>query len=244
MYKGEGNIYREENTSYGVSKDEGEVIEEENIVTLQEKEKMISKDIQGEPHQRFISFLSEFPKLFINDYSQIRVVDVIKHHIKLKESVPITQKLRRLGIVQKEDLIKEFKAKLQASFIYHVEDLKFGSPIIVVSKNNDIDFKPLNDSTTRDQFSLPFRDEILDEIVIRTRQGNVKNVVCQEGTHVNEPKIEVIQKVTTPTSLKALKVFVQKVRLLKRFIHMLTCLLLSRVMYHMALLVFGESTKT
>ena len=101
MYKGEGNIYREENTSYGVSKDEGEVIEEENIVTLQEKEKMISKDIQGEPHQRFISFLSEFPKLFINDYSHIRGVDVIKYHIKLKESVPITQKLRLLGIVQK-----------------------------------------------------------------------------------------------------------------------------------------------
>ena len=62
---------------------------------------MISKDIQGEEHQRFISLLFEFPKLFINDYSHIRGVDVIKYHIKLKESVPITQKLRLLGIVQK-----------------------------------------------------------------------------------------------------------------------------------------------
>ena len=77
-----------------------------------------------------------------------------------------------------------------------------------------------------------------------TRQGNVENVVCQEGVHVDESKIEVIQKVTIPTSLKALKVFVQKVRSLERFIYMLTCLLLSRVMYRMTLLVFGELTKT
>ena len=133
---------------------------------------------------------------------------------------------------------------MQASFIYHVEDLKFGSPIIVVSKNNDIDFKPLNDSTTRDQFSLPFRDEILDEIVIYTRQGNVDNVMCQEGIQVDESKFEVIQKVKIPTSLETFKVFVQKVRSLERFIHMLTFLILSRVMYRMNLLLFGELTKT
>ena len=80
----------EENISYVVSKNEGEHIEEKSIITLEEKEKMISKDIQGEERQRFISLLSEFPKLFINDYSQIRGVDVIKHHINLKEgSVPV-----------------------------------------------------------------------------------------------------------------------------------------------------------
>ena len=41
---------------------------------------------------------------------------------------------------------------------------------------------------TRDQFSLPFRHGIQDEIVIRTRQGNV---VCQEVSHVDEAKIKV-----------------------------------------------------
>ena len=61
---------------------------------------------------------------------------------------------------------------------------------------------------------------------------------------MDESKIKVIQKVTIPTSLKALKVFVQKVCSIERFIHMLTCLLLSRVMYRMALLLFGELIKT
>ena len=99
--------------------------------------------------------------------------------------------------------------------------------LLLVSKKNDIDFKPLN-----------------NEVIVYARQGDVENVVHQEGVHVEESKIEVIQQVTIPTSLKALKVFVQKVRSLQRFIHMLTCLLLSRVMYRMALLVFGELTKT
>ena len=183
---------RENKSFHMVSNEEEEVIEEKSIITFGEKEKMISKNIRGE-HQRFISLISKFPKLFIIDYSQIRGED-IKHHIKL-------------------------------------EDLKFVSPIVVVPKKNDIDFKPLN-------------DDIEDEMVGYTKQGSVDNVLYQEGIHVDEAKIDVIQNMTIPTSLEALKVFVQKVRSLKRFIHMLTCLLLSRVMYRMTLLLFGELTKT
>ena len=224
-----------ENKSFHVVSTKEEVIEEKSIITLEEKENMISNDIQVEEYLRFISLLSKFPKLLINVYSQIKGEDGIKHHIKVKESVPIAQMLQQFEVVQKED----HKALLQESFIYNMEDLKCVSPIVVVPKKNEIYFKPLIDSTKRDQFLLPFRDEIVDEIVVYTKQGSVENVVCQEGIHV-ESRIEVIQKATTPTSLKALKVFVQKVRLLERFIHMLTCLLLSRVMYRMALLVFGE----
>ena len=164
----------EENTSYVVSKNEGEGIQDKSIITLGENEKMISKNIRGE-HQRFIYLISKFPNLFIIDYSQIRGED-IKHHIKL-------------------------------------EDLKLVSPIVVVPKKNDIDFKPLN-------------EYVQDELVGYTKQGNVENVVCQEEGHVDEEKIDVIQNMTIPTRLEAWKVFVQKVRSLKRFIHMLTCLLL------------------
>ena len=50
-------------------------------------------------------------------------------------------------------------------------------------------------------------------MVIHTKQGNAENVVCQEEGHVEEAKIDVIQNMTIPTSLEALKVF------LKRFAH-------------------------
>ena len=125
-----------------------------------------------------------------------------------------------------------------------MEELKHVSHVVAIPKKKNIDFKPLNDSSKRDQFLLPFRDEILDEIVIYTRQGNVDNVMCQEGIQVDESKFEVIQKVKIPTSLETFKVFVQKVRSLERFIHMLTCLLLSRTMYRMAVLVFRQLKKT
>ena len=129
---------------------------EEGIINLKEKKKKISNDLQGEEHIRFISLSTKFPKLFISSCSKLKGADVMKHHIKLKESVPIAQKLRRFGILQKEDLIKEFKELLHGSFIYHMEHLKCMSLIVVVPKKNDINFKPLNDSTKQDRFSLPF----------------------------------------------------------------------------------------
>ena len=132
-------------TSYAVLKEEDD---EGGLITMEQKEKMISKDLKGQERQQFINLISEFPNLFISDYSHIRGVDVIQHHINLKEGrIPVPQKLRRLGYVQKEALLKEFKALLQASFIYHMEDLKCVSPIVVVPKKNDINFKHFNPST-------------------------------------------------------------------------------------------------
>jgi hypothetical protein len=165
-----------------------------------------------------------------------------KYRINLKESIRISPKLQPLGV--EGQLLQEVKAWLQEGFNYNMEDLKSVPPMALVPMKNEIDFKPVSNSIKRDEFSLPFQDEIIDEMVIYTKQGNVDNVLCQEGIHVDDSKIEGIQKMTIPRRLEALKVFVQKVQSLERFIHMLTCLLLSRVMYPMALLVFGELTKT
>ena len=117
---------------------------------------MIPK-IFKEKSVRFISLLFEFSKLLINDYSQIRGINVINHHINLKEgSVLLSQKLCQLGMVQKV-LLKEVKVLLRACFICLVEVSKWVLPIVVVPKNNGkwcvyVDFKPLIASTKRDHF--------------------------------------------------------------------------------------------
>ena len=324
-------------TSYAVLKEEDD---EGGLITMEQKEKMISKDLKGQERQQFINLISEFPNLFISDYAHIRGVDVIQHHINLKEgTTPVAQKLRRLGHVQKEALLKEVKALLRAQFIYPVEDSEWVSPIVVVPKKNGkwrvcVDYKPLNAATKRDHFPLPFQDEILDEIAghemysvcdgysgyfqIRIAEEDQKkttfitpwgcfayrcmpfgltnavftfnrlaihvfqpffgkfvrvfmddfaiyssrkdhlekvrlafkrleeckmqlnpekchigekevvmlgHVVSQEGIKVDSSKIEAIQKMTTPTSIKDLEVFVQKVRYFERFIHMLAQIL-------------------
>ena len=72
------------------------------------------------------------------------------------------QKLRRLGVVQKEAILKEVKALLRVGFIYLVEDPEWVSPVVVLKKNGKwqvcVDFKPLNASTKRDHFPLAFQD--------------------------------------------------------------------------------------
>ena len=82
---------------------------------------------------------------------------------------PVAQKLRRLGRIQQEALLKEVRKLTKAGFIYLVEDSKWVSPVVVTPKKNGkwricVDYKPLNAATKRDHFPLPFQDEILNEV--------------------------------------------------------------------------------
>ncbi|MCO5552362.1 hypothetical protein L7F22_005873 [Adiantum nelumboides] len=120
-----------------------------------------------------------YPHLFISDYSMIKGVDVIQHHIDLKpDAKPIAQKLRKLGVVQQEALLSKVNKLLKAGFIYPVTSFEWVSPIVVIPKKNGkwtvcVDYKPLNATTKRDHFPLPFQDEILNEVA-----GHERYIVC------------------------------------------------------------------
>ena len=58
---------------------------------------------------------------------------------------------------------------MKDNFIYLVENLKWVLLVVVAPKKNGkwcicVDFKPLNATTKRDHFPLPFQDEILNEV--------------------------------------------------------------------------------
>ncbi|MCO5614389.1 hypothetical protein L7F22_068669 [Adiantum nelumboides] len=79
------------------------------------------------------------------------------------------QKLRRLGVVKEEALLKEVRKLLSAGFIYPVDNSEWVSPVVVTPKKNGkwrvcVDYRPLNEATKRDHFPLPFQDEILNEV--------------------------------------------------------------------------------
>ncbi|MCO5607626.1 hypothetical protein L7F22_061824 [Adiantum nelumboides] len=115
--------------------------------------------------------LEDFPRLFIEGYDQITGVTIMQHHIKLKEgSKPTVQRLECLGVIQQDALLVEVRKLLNAGFIYPVEDSEWVSPVVVTPKKNGkrrvcVDYKPLNATTKRDHFPLPFQDEILNEVV-------------------------------------------------------------------------------
>ncbi|MCO5596700.1 hypothetical protein L7F22_050768 [Adiantum nelumboides] len=141
--------------------------------------KMLSKDLTKEEEEDYINMFKRYPHLFITDYSMIKGVDVIQHHIDLKpDAKPVAQKLRRLGVVQQEALLSEVNKLLKVGFIYPVTNSEWVFPVVVTPKKNDkwrvcVDYKPLNVATKRDHFPLPFQDEILNEVA-----GHERYTVC------------------------------------------------------------------
>ncbi|MCO5577618.1 hypothetical protein L7F22_031449 [Adiantum nelumboides] len=109
--------------------------------------------------------LEGYPRLFIDAYNQITGVFVVQHHINLKdEAKPMVQRLRRLGVIQQDALLSEVRKLLNAGFIYPVEDSEWVSPVKNKKLRVCVDYKPLNATTKRDHFPLPFQDEILNEV--------------------------------------------------------------------------------
>ncbi|MCO5559071.1 hypothetical protein L7F22_012663 [Adiantum nelumboides] len=123
--------------------------------------------------------LRKFPRLFAKDYTDVQGVDAIQHKVELKPEIkPKAQKLRRLGVIKEQALLKEVQKLLAAGFIYPVENSEWVSPIVVTPKKDGkwrvcVDYWPLNEATKRDHFPLPFQDEILNEVA-----GKEKYTVC------------------------------------------------------------------
>lgn len=91
--------------------------------------KMLAQDLPIEERDAYLDMLRRHSSLFITEYEHIKGVTVIEHHIRLKEgSKPVTQKLRRLGLVQQNAFLTEVKKLLKAGFIYPVEDSEWVVP--------------------------------------------------------------------------------------------------------------------
>ncbi|MCO5569095.1 hypothetical protein L7F22_022802 [Adiantum nelumboides] len=220
----DSNITTEEDSSMEVmgirirpvNKEEASQVEEEVKEQPQENneemiEGMLSKTLTQEERVEYKQMLQKFPNLFVKDYINVRGVDIVQHQIEIKpESQPRAQKLRRLGVVKEEALLKEVRKLLSAGFIYPVDNSEWVSPMVVTPKKNGkwrvcVDYRPLNKATKRDHFPLPFQDEILNEVA-----GHEKYTVCDGSSGYFQIRIaEEDQKKTTfitPWGSKALHV--------------------------------------
>ncbi|MCO5567389.1 hypothetical protein L7F22_021079 [Adiantum nelumboides] len=150
---------------------EVEVMVQEEPMLEEQLRKMLAKDLTKEEEEDYINMFKRYPHLFIIDYSLIKGADVIQHHIDLKPHVkPIAQKLRRLGVVQQEALLSVVNKLLKAP----CNKSEWVSTVVVAPKKNGrwrvcVDYNPLNAATKRDHFSLPFQDEILNEVARHER---------------------------------------------------------------------------
>ncbi|MCO5572576.1 hypothetical protein L7F22_026332 [Adiantum nelumboides] len=169
-----GLVFQHSQAKGSSTSKEVEVVAKEEPMMEERLRKMLSKDLTKEEEEDYINMFKRYPHLFITDYSMIKGVDVIQHHIDLKlDAKPVAQKLRRL-----EALLTKVNKLLKAGFIYPVTNFEWVSLVVVTPKKNGkwrvcVDYKPLNAATKRDHFPLPFQDEILNEVV-----GYERYIVC------------------------------------------------------------------
>ena len=74
-----------------------------------------------------------------------------------------------------KDIVKgELQKLLTAGFIYLISDSKWVSPLVVVLKKVTgkwricVDFRELNKATLKDYFHLPFIDQVLDTLQVKS----------------------------------------------------------------------------
>ncbi|MCO5602916.1 hypothetical protein L7F22_057056 [Adiantum nelumboides] len=103
-----GIVFQQPQAKGSSTSKEVEVIVHKESVLEERLRKMLAKDLTKEEEEDDINMFKRYPHLFITDYSMIKGVNMIQHHIDLKPNAkPITQKLRRLGVVQQEALLSE-----------------------------------------------------------------------------------------------------------------------------------------
>jgi hypothetical protein len=72
-----------------------------------------------------------------------------------------------------KDVVKEELQKLlDVDFIYPISDSRWVSPLVIVPKKNGkwwicVDYREINKSTEKDQFTLPFIDQVLDTLAVK-----------------------------------------------------------------------------
>ena len=110
------------------------------------------------------------------------------HKINMEANYkPVRQPQRLLNPVMKEEVCKEVLKLLEAGLIYLISDSVWVSPVQVVPKKGDmtvvrnkkndliptrtftgwrmcIDYRKLNDVTRKDNYPLPFMDQMLERL--------------------------------------------------------------------------------
>ncbi|MCO5599976.1 hypothetical protein L7F22_054083 [Adiantum nelumboides] len=221
-----------------VNKEQAYQVEEEVKEQPQEHneemiEGMLSKNLTQEERVEYKQMLQKFPNLFVKDYINVRGVDIVQHQIELKpESQSRAQKLRRLGVVKEEALLKEVRKLLSVGFIYPVDNSEWVSPVVVTPKKNEEDQKKATFITPWGCYAFRKVEEGLqrlngfggqlnpdkchigeDEVIL------LGHKISQRGIEVDPAKAKALLELPSPKSIKEVTSFRQKVKYMARFIH-------------------------
>jgi hypothetical protein len=121
----------------------------------------------------FMDLFCEFKDVFSWLYDDLRGFNpnIIQHAILIKEGTkPVRQRQRPVNPTLKATIRKEVEKLLKAQIIFPVKYYEWVSNLVPVRKKNGnirlcVDLRALNRASTKDNFSLPNMEMILQEVV-------------------------------------------------------------------------------
>eukprot|EP00253_Pinus_taeda_P028776 PITA_28776 len=132
----------------------------------------INKILEKSQQEELTKILQQHSTAFAWEYTDMKGIDpkFCIHHIYIKEnSRPIRQPQRRMNPNLREIVKEELQKLLNVNFIYPIA---WVSPLVIVPKKNGkwrvcIDYMDLNKATLKDDFPLPFIDQVLDTLAAK-----------------------------------------------------------------------------
>lgn len=97
-------------------------------------------------------------------------LDTCIHHIYIEEnSRPMRQPQRQMNQTLREIVKEELQKQLDVGFIYPISESQWVSSLVIVPQTNEkwcvhTDYRELNKTTLKDNFPLPFIDQVLDTL--------------------------------------------------------------------------------
>eukprot|EP00253_Pinus_taeda_P034423 PITA_34423 len=134
----------------------------------------INKNLEKLQQEELTKILQKHSAAFAWEYTDMKGIDpkTCIHHIYIEEnSRPIRQPQKRMNPNLREIVKEELKELLNVNFIYPISDSQWVSPLVIVPKKNGkwrvcIDYRELNKETLKDNFPLPFIDQVLDTLAV------------------------------------------------------------------------------
>ncbi len=121
-----------------------------------------------EEKDKFYNLLKKYEDCFMTEGKSLGQTSLVKHHIHTGNSAPIKQRPRREPLGMK-DVVKEEIDKMTKKGIIEPSTSAWASPIVLVRKKDDsirfcLDYRRLNNVTTKDAYPLPRIEDNLDAL--------------------------------------------------------------------------------
>jgi len=148
------------NTKIGTM-EAADVVTEDRVLVIAD----VLPTIKSEPIRKVVE---DFKHLFVEDVSQLKHTDAVKHRIPLKDDIPLVSRPYRANPIMQKEIEKQTQVMLDNEVI-RPSVSEYRSPVVMVKKKDGtfrfcVDYRKLNEHSKKDKYPLPRIEDLLDKL--------------------------------------------------------------------------------